>query len=226
MPIHAVVFDAVGTLIDAVPGVADVYWQVGRRHGSRLTLSNVRSRLSTGMARIAESNRWSTSEQDEFRRWEGIVRSVFNDVPDTQLIFAELWQHFAEPTSWRIHNDVQEVWQNLNNSGIAIAVGSNFDQRLVPICRALSPLNQGARLFWSASIGYRKPGPKFYQHIAQQLGYPPQCLLMVGDDPRNDYAGPIRAGWQGTVDQPTAEAPSRCPSRTRDWSTLRNREPA
>ena len=35
--IRAVVFDAVGTLIHPNPPAAAVYYEVGRRHGSRLT---------------------------------------------------------------------------------------------------------------------------------------------------------------------------------------------
>ena len=44
-------------------------------------------------------------------------------------------------------------------------------------------------------VGVSKPAPEIYAACAQRLGLAPERLLYVGDDPENDIAGPMRAGW-------------------------------
>src|SRR5262249_26989114 len=73
-----------------------------------------------------------------------------------------------------------------------------FDDRLLAIRGGLAPLARCPveRVFVSSRIGYLKPFAGFFRHIEQAVGLPPEEILLVGDDPQNDYAGAAAAGWK------------------------------
>lgn len=193
------VFDAVGTVIEPIPSVGAAYRLAGERHGSTLGVDEIQSRFPEAMRLAARNDReFATSEDHERRRWETVVAYVFHDVPDTSQVFADLWQHFAEPRNWQLYDDVEKIWSKLRQNDLTIAIGSNFDQRVKPICATL-PLLRDCTLYWSAQIRVRKPGLVFYEHIAEDMEVPPERLLMVGDDITNDYLGAVAAGWQARL---------------------------
>ncbi len=202
---QAVVFDAVGTLIVPDPPVAQVYGAAGRRHGSPLSdaecLSRFRDAFAIEEARDREQAGWPTSEARERQRWRSIVGRVFDnpfvvDIIAGESLFDELWNHFAQPSHWRIVDGVEDVWRALDALGLRVAIASNFDTRLESICRGLPPLDRCEHVFVSSRLGVRKPASQFFRQVAESLGIESQRLLMVGDDLDNDYHAARAAGWQ------------------------------
>src|SRR5262249_24839025 len=103
--VKAIFFDAVGTLIHPEPVASRVYFEVGRRFGSRLTEEEIAARFLQAYRRQEELDRaqaWHTSEERERARWRDIVCHVLDDAADRDSCFAELYAHFARPTSWRL----------------------------------------------------------------------------------------------------------------------------
>jgi len=49
--------------------------------------------------------------------------------------------------------------------------------------------------FLAEKVGYAKPDPRLYQHVAEAVGAQPQELIMVGDSYRNDVEAAREAGW-------------------------------
>ncbi len=203
-PIEWIVFDVVGTLIYANPSVADAYFSIGRRHGSQLSYEEVCKRFRSEFRRIygdaddCDDNSFpcdiATDEQQERRNWQRIVSSVFSDLHDTKRCFEELFEHFAQPESWCCFEDVADTLAALDRAGFRMALASNFDSRLHRICEGIPPLSLiGPRLI-SSEIGYRKPSPSFYRALIAKLGCPPDRVVMVGDDWKNDIVGAARAG--------------------------------
>ena len=192
--IQIVLFDAVGTLIYPDPPVAQVYFDAGSRHGSKLAQPQIAERFRAVFAGACDEQ--ATSEERERSRWRDIVSQVFSDVSGEQeALFEELWQHFARAKHWSVFADVAPAWQSLMTAGVRIGIASNFDQRLVGICRQLSPLDTAEHVFQSAALGYSKPHPAFFQAIQQRLDIPPQAIFMVGDSQENDIAPAQAAGW-------------------------------
>ncbi|MFO0919345.1 MAG: HAD-IA family hydrolase [Planctomycetaceae bacterium] len=191
-----IAFDAVGTLIYPVPTVAEIYATIGRRHGSRLTAKELRSRFPTAFAESVaaclpkENSQLVTSEDLEVVRWKWIVNRVLDDVNDQELCFDELYDHFASPDSWRVFADVEKSLPLLRERGFRLALASNFDQRLHAVCRGLPELQQIERIVVSTEVGTCKPSPRFYEQLLNLCGCGPQELLMIGDDPEHDVAGP------------------------------------
>lgn len=201
--IEGIVLDAVGTLIEPEPSVAEVYLAAARRQGIVLRAEDVHARFGRHF-RDDEADEslgpMVTSEPLERRRWRRIVGQVLLEVADPDRAFDELWDHFGSAGAWRCFADAGPVVATLRSAGFRLAVGSNFDGRLrrvlagLPELAALCP-----SLVISSEVGYRKPHPRFYQAVCETLGLAADRLLFVGDDPENDVAGPTRAGLRGVL---------------------------
>ena len=196
--IRSVYFDAVGTLIHPAPSAGNVYYEVGRRHGStRLSLATVFRRFAKAFRKqeeIDRQNGWATSERRERERWQSIVADVLDDVTDPEACFAELYEHFAKPESWKCDPATQDVISELRRRGLALGLASNYDHRLHTVVAGLVPLRGIDRLLISSEVGWRKPAPAFFEALVRQAGVPPEEILLVGDDRVNDYDGARASG--------------------------------
>lgn len=195
--LRAVVFDAVGTLIYPNPPAAVAYYELGRKHGSRLTQDDIARNFSRVLKRHAYQPR--TNEQIERGRWRHIVADVFTDRTETESLFRQLWDHFAQSSSWTVYDDVCDVLIELNSLGVITAIGSNFDHRLCAIAAELLPVEPTRVTFVSSQLGFTKPSIEFFRAIEAKLRLHPNQLLMVGDDARNDIEGAVRAGWHSLL---------------------------
>jgi putative hydrolase of the HAD superfamily len=196
--VRAVLFDAVGTLIQARPDVIDVYFAAGRRFGADLDLDEIRRRFLRAFAR--HDNGGSTSESYERQRWREIVQEVFAELPDAGgALFDQLWRHFADAKHWTVYQDVERVWEAIGSSGRTIGIASNFDERLHDVCRDLEPLRQANHIFCSSQIAYSKPHPEFFARVQAALGFDAHEILLVGDDWQADFRGARNAGWQALL---------------------------
>lgn len=190
--VRAVLLDAVGTLIAPDPPVREAYWAHGQRHGSRRSVEDVAQRFPAALAASSDPN-GRTDEAFERARWRKIVQRVFDDVPDVEPLFAELWSHFATPTCWRLTEGAQGLCAELQTEGYVVGVASNFDARLRSVLQERLP---GASLFISSELGWQKPHEPYFRAIEEQLRLSPSELLLIGDDWENDVLGARRAGWQ------------------------------
>src|SRR5438105_170462 len=107
--IRAVFFDAVGTLIEPDPPAVEVYLAAGKKSGIELDPALITRRFARAFS--AEEKRDHVggnraSEARERDRWRRIVAAVFKGHPSDDL-FDELWDWFAQPTSWSAHVDVR-----------------------------------------------------------------------------------------------------------------------
>ncbi|RUL89652.1 HAD family hydrolase [Tautonia sociabilis] len=196
--VRGVVLDAVGTLIDPRPSVAEAYAEAARRQGVVFDPGEVRLRFSEHVRRDEVDDLRGpmiTDEEIEHRRWRRIVEAVLPGLPEPDRAFLELWEHFGRPEAWRCFEDVAPAVRLLRGAGLAIRVGSNFDGRLRKVLLGLPELAELAdSAVISSEVGYRKPHPSFYLAACERLELPPGRVLSIGDDPENDEAGALRAG--------------------------------
>ena len=198
--VRVVLFDAVGTVIEARPSVAAVYHRVGKQFGSRLSTVEIERRFRQSLVvrhqSPAESGeRWSTSPQAEYDRWLQIVSDVFVDVDACEPLFETLWKYFEQSSSWVVFDDAAETWYALEQRGLRMGLASNFDQRLEVLASNLAPLDRTNLIFHSAALGCRKPGLSFFRRIEEQLGVDPVEILLVGDNLESDYGAAREADW-------------------------------
>jgi putative hydrolase of the HAD superfamily len=192
---RCILFDAVGTLIDADPPVAQAYHDVGCRYGSQISPAEVRQRFLTAFAKHTSDDGLASAERERWR-WQRVIADVFPEQPAAhEKILDELWAHFASPSAWRLFDDAAPTIDELQARGYRLGVASNFDERLVSVCRGHASLAE-LELFWSSDIGYSKPHPLFFARVSERLGLAPQEILLVGDDVAADFRGAKRAGWR------------------------------
>lgn len=203
--IRAIVYDAVGTLMHVHPSVEAVYAAVGAEFGSKLTAPEIRTRFGSAFAAedgIDKEAGWRTSERRERDRWRAIVGQVLDDVTDVNKCFEMLFRTFAEPAAWTFDADWPTVAAAMKRRGFRQAIASNFDARLRGLVRGMPAGEVFERVIVSSEVGWRKPAPQFFEHVAQSLQLPPGEILFVGDDRANDYEPAIAAGMASVlVDQ-------------------------
>ncbi len=195
-----IVFDAVGTLIFARPTVAEVYLEVAGRFDWSGGLSEIEERFRSSFSSLSGRDLdWATSESLQRQRWRELVGKVFVelDAPRVDLIFEQLWDHFAQPTSWEIFSDALAAIEICNERGVPWCIGSNFDARLHQVAAGHSQLENCQRVFCSSEVGFDKPAVEFFGEIEKSLGLSSNQLIMVGDDARLDAAAAEQAGWIG-----------------------------
>src|SRR5262245_11042099 len=115
--VRAIFFDAVGTLIFPDPPAADVYDEVGRRHGSHLSLDVIKKRFRDAFQAeeaFDQRNDLRTDEEREVRRWRHIVAAVLDEVTDGEAVFRELFDHFSHASAWRCAPDAGPVLAELS----------------------------------------------------------------------------------------------------------------
>jgi putative hydrolase of the HAD superfamily len=198
--IRAVVFDVVHTLVEPWPTVAVAYHEAGLRHGVELDPAVIQPRFRAAWRRQEEldavaSPPFATSRDRELDRWRQIVAEVFSDAAATDLIFADLWEHFGRPEAWRQVPTGSELVLAARRAGLPIVLASNFDERLLGLATAIEPLTHADHVFASSELGWRKPSGEFFREVERRLGLGPELLLLVGDDPELDVAAARRAGW-------------------------------
>jgi putative hydrolase of the HAD superfamily len=207
--VRAVFFDAVGTLIHPEPAADLVYARVGQARGSRLTSAEISARFRGAFAREEQVDRdhgLRTDERRETERWRRIVAAVLDDVADIGGCFEELFEHFARPESWRCEEDAARVLAQLANRGVAVGMASNYDRRLHRVLAGLPELQPLDHVVISAEVGWRKPAAEFFAALGRVTGLPPEQILFVGDDRRNDFDGARSAGLRAVLFDPKLQA--------------------
>lgn len=199
--VGVVVFDVVGTLIEPHPSVAVAYQQAAARHGIESDVAAIQQRFKTAWRRQemidgASAPAFATSRDREAERWRAIVDDVFGGVAATAAIFADLWEHFGRVEAWRPLGHGRDMLRSALDSGVTVALASNFDERLLVIAEQMEPLSWVPHVFASSEIGWRKPAPEFFRWVERRLGCGPADVLLVGDDPELDLAAARRAGWR------------------------------
>jgi putative hydrolase of the HAD superfamily len=204
--VRCVVFDAVGTVIEPVPPAGEMYYQVARKHGSRISAEEIAFRFQRQFRETEWNDKGDsdeaglvTSESIERERWRTIVTHVIDDVADTEACFEELFSHFARPASWRCFPDVPETIAALRQAGFKIALASNFDSRLHAVCNGWPALRDIDIRVISAEVGFRKPSRRFFEALRNATGCEASELFMVGDNRENDVSGARASGIAGIL---------------------------
>ena len=191
--IRAVTFDVGGTLIEPWPSVGDVYAEVAGRHGLKGISPESLNRQFAAAWRNQKNFKHSQSE------WAELVKTTFQgftDSPPTKEMFADLYARFAEPSAWRIFDDVLATLDALASGGFKLGVISNWDERLRPLLRQLKLCDYFEAIIVSHDVGFAKPSPLIFQHAAEKLALAPGAILHVGDSPEMDVEGARASGFQ------------------------------
>ena len=207
--IRTVLFDAGGTLIHPARPVGETYARFARRHGVELLPEATTAAFRQAFKSFSPRARGSVpSDGCDRAWWKQVVKASLADRPFVaserfEIFFEEVYLYYAEPAAWNVYPEVLEVLAALRQHPVELAVLSNWDARLHPVLDGHGLGEFLSRRFISSELGWEKPDPAIYRHVAVTLHLPPDSLLSVGDDRANDVEGPRQAGWQAVhVDRP------------------------
>ncbi|CAL8465108.1 g4643 [Coccomyxa elongata] len=171
--------------------IAQIYLEYARPYGCNLSEEEVSDNFKRAFA-----TPWTRSQRryegDGWSFWEFIVEQS-TGCNDPELL-KKLYDHFLQPSTWRLAPGALDVLAQIKSSGIKLALISNFDTRLRPVLTAMGAADIFDALIISAEVGVEKPNPLIFQIACQQLGVLPEEVVHVGDHYRNDITGAQSAG--------------------------------
>jgi putative hydrolase of the HAD superfamily len=200
--IRAIIFDVGGTLIYPADPVGETYARLAHTYGVRLPAEATTAAFHEALKGSSPRAKGTIPCDGNDRVWWKQV--VFNSLNGNSFaepaafdaFFEELYRYFAKPEAWGIYPEAMEVLEALRDRDVDLVVLSNWDARLHGVLDGLGLGEFFSQRFISAELGWEKPDPAIYRHVAEILRQPASALLNVGDDPRNDVEGPRKAGWQ------------------------------
>ena len=197
VPIRAVSFDLVGTLLFPAEPIAHTYARMARMHGYEEDEAILAARLAEAM-QAADWNMLVRWGPEGF--WRRIVRAAFADrlAPHVlDAVFASLFDWFARPRAWCVHPELAKVLCGLREQGFVLAVCSNWDARAFWLLEDLGLARLFAAVVLPEGAGAAKPAPRIYAALAESLGLRPEAILHLGDDEQADVIAPRRVGIHG-----------------------------
>ena len=210
--LRAIVFDAGGTLIYPAHPIGETYARFALTHGVKLspeaTTKAFKIAIQTLSPRAAGT---IPSDGNDRAWWKLVVKNAiadpgFCESPRFDEFFEDLYLYYAKPEAWCLFPEVQEVMEALRDHPVDLVVLSNWDARLHAVLDGLGLDETLPKRFISSELGWEKPDPALFRHVADVLRLPEKSLLSVGDDPRNDVQGARKAGWDAIwIDRPKTD---------------------
>jgi putative hydrolase of the HAD superfamily len=201
--LRGLLFDAMGTLIGLRASVGSTYAAAAADHGLELEAAAI-DQVFGAVVRQAPPLAFAGLEGPALleaeRRWWGdrideTVQAAGGD-PAPEALRQELFERYADPSLWRVYPGVAEHLQRWREHGLALAVVSNFDQRLHGLLRDLGLAPWFEAVVVSSAAGAAKPDPLPFRLALDALGLGPDQVWHVGDSPE-DLEGAAAAGLRG-----------------------------
>ncbi len=211
LPVSAVFLDAAGTLIHLGEPVGESYGRLARRHGIQVEGAAL-ERAFRAQWKLLPSPlhpEGAPPADDDRAWWRELVARTFEAAtgaplssPTLDALFADLYDHFAQPEAWAVYADVVPGLEKLRVLA-RLSVLSNFDRRLLRIMEGHGLLPYFDRVLLSSEVGASKPHERMFRAAVEAAGVPASACLHIGDEARNDHEGALAAGLQAAlVDRP------------------------
>ena len=142
----------------------------------------------------------------------------------TQMFYLPICQ------SRLLFDDTAETLRRLKDKGLLIGLVSNTSipgSLMDDVLERLQIKDFFLFTFYSSDLGFRKPDPDMFDLAATRLKLKPSQVLMVGDQPDEDFKGALDAGMKavlidrsGKIKKPPGKLPCRVISSLTELLTL------
>lgn len=188
---RALSLDAAFTLLHPAEPVADVYLRTALKHGVD-RVEGLPDRFRAAFGRFAPLR---LHDPGWVAFWRAVVEHATGATGATlELVFDELYDHYAQPESWRVEPGAHSLCERARNAGHRVVVSSNWDTRLRPLLNRLALPIDGAVI--SGEEGVEKPSRVFFERVVARTGCTPEAIVHVGDSKSADVEGARAAGLQ------------------------------
>ncbi|KAL0408684.1 UNVERIFIED_CONTAM: Glyceraldehyde 3-phosphate phosphatase [Sesamum radiatum] len=113
---------------------------------------------------------------------------------DNTNYFEEVYEYYANGDAWHLPEGAYETILCLKDSGVKLAVVSNFDSRLRKLLKDLNVLDLFDAVIISSEVGYEKPDGRIFRAALDQISVEASKAVHVGDDTKADKAGAHAVG--------------------------------
>jgi putative hydrolase of the HAD superfamily len=212
--------DAAGTLFRVRGSVGAIYAEHAVAHGlpPRPDLGGLlETRFRQGFAAMSppgyRAGDRGYNDRADREWWRRLVARVMDGLGPLafEAFFDAVFDVFAEPSVWKIYPEVPGVLADLRRAGLRLAIVSNFDARLLPVCRGLGLDAAVDAIVIAADAGVGKPGPGIFHAALRRFGMPADAALHVGDSAAEDVEGALAAGLRAVHLQRPGTAPAEVP---------------
>ena len=190
--VEIVFFDAGHTLLFTYPRVGEVYAQAGRRYGLSVSPDGVEAAFRDAF--VARKLDGRPQDRAWWRRLVLETFGRFGEASDPEALFADLYEHFTHPASWRLYEGALETLEALQARGYRTGLISNWDDRLPELLEGLGLVPLLEPRVISTFVGVEKPHRRIFETALAEAGVEPGQALMVGDDWEADVLGARAVG--------------------------------
>jgi putative hydrolase of the HAD superfamily len=192
---RAVLFDALGTLVQLEPPWPLLRGILSSRHGIDVTEAEAKQAMRAEMAyyRAHHQEGCDDASLAALRRRCALV--LHDEIPAlAALSQEELTDVLLDSLRFTPFADAAPVLAELHGAGLRLAVVSNWDCSLKEVLSALGLAATLDAIVVSAEVGARKPAARIFQVALEQLRCEAGEALFVGDSLETDVLGARAAG--------------------------------
>ena len=202
MALKAVLFDAGGTLLREHPAREAIYAEAARARGLDVEAHTVRA----CMYRVHDELPRSLDRHFRYSHgwFEHYITRIFRrelglGAKELPGLTAELFERFADPTTFRLFPGTWEILDDLRARGLRLGIVSNWSESLPLVLRGLGLSERVDFVLVSAIEGVEKPDPAMFERALERAGVRADEALFCGNDPSMDAEGAERAGMSAVL---------------------------
>jgi putative hydrolase of the HAD superfamily len=204
---RAVLFDALGTLLELDPPWPYLRTTLARRHGIEVAESVAKEAVLAEMAYYREHHEEGADADsllDLRRRCAGVLREHLPGAATLGL--DEMTDVLLESLRFTPFPDTAPTLAALRGAGLRLAVVSNWDCSLAGVLSEVGLAAALDEVVVSAQAHTAKPDPRIFTLALERLRRGPHEAIFVGDSPQTDIAGARAAGMRALLIDRTGAA--------------------
>ncbi len=211
MPVKAILFDLIGTLIDEESdweALDHLMGLVVRKFELDADPRDFSGDFSLALMEILHQEEDASEPADEFAPFEEAAKGIFGALLEVRGYYAStadvdwFWGAYLDVHRqvWRLYPEVSEVLRKLKADGHFIGIVSDADRRLAAEASLVLKLDACVdAVTTSEEAGFVKPNPAMFLLAAEKAGVDPADCLVVGDSFERDVEGAHAAGMPAVL---------------------------
>ncbi len=205
MPLRAVLFDVGETLVHPAPSFPELFSDVVARAGHARSPEDVVDASRAVFHRFSEAARdaelWTTSPERSARFWKSVYERMLTElgIGDDGRLADVLYATFTDPANYALFDDVVPALDELEASGLVLAIVSNFEAWLEDLLGLLGIRDRFPVRVISGREGVEKPDPRIFELALERLALDAADAMYVGDNPEFDVVPAAALGMTAVL---------------------------